>query len=226
MEETNDFIKSEVETIFTSFLSLTNHMSIDYIKPYVFNIEDKINSDFLVIQKYAQEKEIKIFRSQFKIYLYSLIGLRKKSFYKVLELKNALEIEQEDFESYLEHFRWLEEETKNKIIHIFNTYFQIIQEYSEKKEAGLKEFYTIYQAIEISMLYLLPKNYRQNLLEQENFKDLKQEIRMMNCEEKLGNANLGQYFISCLEDYIRKYILAKYGIDLFEFHESRERKRI
>lgn len=227
MDEFSQFLfEKKIEKILVAFFCISEKMNIDYIKAHVLHMEDKIASDFLAIKKYKEEKEIKNFCSQFKIYLYSLIGLRTKSFYNALELQNTLEVEQEDYEYYLENFGYIEEDLKNKLYHILNTYLQIIESGSKTKEEDFKELYAFYQTIMICIFHLLPRNYRQSLINQENFKDLKQEIRIIKYEETFKNTDFKKSYISWLEDYIRKYILAKYGIDLFEFHESRERKRI
>lgn len=220
----NEIINEKIETMFNAISNFCEYLNLQYAKTFALNIENKIESDFLAIKKYTEAKEIKILYSQFKIYVHSLIGLRTKSFLKVLELQNELGMEQEDFVEYIENFSYIEEELKNKIFHIFSTYFQIIE--SKGQVEDFKELYVFYQMTMIYVLHLLPKNYRQSLIEQENFKDLSQEISKIAYEENFKNINLGRKYISCLEDYIRKYILAKYGIDLFEFHESRERKRI
>ena len=205
---------NEVASEFYSFISDEDIKDIDNF----FNNSEYVDEDMTIFGLYCSNENDKTRKGLFKMVqenvLYSLIGFRNKSFEKTIEnSSNSIKLE-EDRRSYDDHWVTTFNEVKPVIVSIFKKYYEIV--ISKGKAEDLKEMKAIYQTICYYFFKLLPKNYQNELLKNEQFE-------LLTCIES-DFTNPNEYYISKIDYKIRNFILQKYRVDLFEEFYNIQRK--
>ena len=97
---------------------------------------------------------------------------------------------------------------------IFKKYYKIVYENGKKED--YKELYAYYQTLLLSILYMLPSLYAQELLKTEEYKDLKEVMKICKLDETLEDVNIKTVYLDSLELSIRKHISDKYNTDIYD----------
>ena len=214
----------QVNKIYRDYLQINQNIRIEYIEQFLSNIDETIAKDFEAIINYNSGKEREIIKIKLEMLLFSFIGLRKKEFYKKLELSNKANQITEDIDEYYENFVFNMSEIRNSLKNIFKIYYEILIEKNQKND--LREIYTIYRTIMMCIINTLPDSYRNELFDTYNFKVLKQELDVLKSYENYTPTIRSITDIKDIEKNLIKYIEEKYDVDLYDFTKEMERKRV
>ena len=214
----------QVNKIYRDYLQINQNIRIEYIEQFLHNIDETIRKDFEKIINYNSGKEREIIKIKLEVLLFSFIGLRKKEFYKKLELSNKANQITEDIDDYYENFVFNMSEIRNSLKNIFKIYYEILIEKNQKND--LREIYTIYRTIMMCIINTLPDSYRNELFDTYNFKVLKQELEVLKSYENYTPTIRSITDIKDIEKNLIKYIEEKYDVDLYDFTKEIERKRV
>lgn len=214
----------QVNKIYRDYLQINQNIRIEYIEQFLSNIDETIAKDFEAIINYNSGKEREIIKIKLEVLLFSFIGLRKKEFYKKLELSNKANQITEDIDEYYENFVFNMSEIRNSLKNIFKIYYEILIEKNQKND--LREIYTIYRTIMMCIINTLPDSYRNELFDTYNFKVLKQELEVLKSYENYTPTIRSITDIKDIEKNLIKYIEEKYDVDLYDFTKEMERKRV
>lgn len=214
----------QVNKIYRDYLQINQNIRIEYIEQFLSNIDETIAKDFEAIINYNSGKEREIIKIKLEVLLFSFIGLRKKEFYKKLELSNKANQITEDIDEYYENFVFNMSEIRNSLKNIFKIYYEILIEKNQKND--LREIYTIYRTIMMCIINTLPDSYRNELFDTYNFKVLKQELDVLKSYENYTPTIRSITDIKDIEKNLIKYIEEKYDVDLYDFTKEIERKRV
>lgn len=214
----------QVNKIYRDYLQINQNIRIEYIEQFLSNIDETIAKDFEAIINYNSGKEREIIKIKLEVLLFSFIGLRKKEFYKKLELSNKANQITEDIDEYYENFVFNMSEIRNSLKNIFKIYYEILIEKNQKND--LREIYTIYRTIMMCIINTLPDSYRNELFDTYNFKVLKQELDVLKSYENYTPTIRSITDIKDIEKNLIKYIEEKYDVDLYDFTKEMERKRV
>ena len=206
--------------IVEKFYKKSEEESLENIDEYLKNIDSNITIDFDMLRSICVSKNRRVSFELFKMYIdnisYECVGLTKKSFYKKVENDGTIKYMQYQQNEYYTKFMAHFDEIEMILIHSLKQYYKIVK--SLNKEEDLREIYAIYQTIGAYIIKMLPEYYRKEFINNEMYEEL------TSVEFNLENVN--SKYIANIDYILRDYIKEKYGIDLFEYVYSEQRKRI
>ena len=210
----------KLNLIVEKFYERSAEESLEDIDEYLKNIDSNITIDFDMLRSICVDKNRRVSLELFRMYLdnfsYACVGVTKRLFYKKVENDSNIKYLQYQQKQYYTNFVDNIDDIEMILIHSLKQYYKIVK--SLDKDEDLREIYAIYQTLGASIIHLLPEYYRKEFFNNEMYDELNSvEFNLENVSSK---------YIANIDYILRDYIKEKYGVDLFEYVYSEQRKRM
>ena len=213
--------------ILDKIIELSEKMNNDYIISYLEKIGEKIEIDLASIKNIYLKDISELQKNKLKIFFKKSFLISSKTFFDILDLETKNKILNQDIDEFNGNFSTFlayNETFKNEIIFTFERFIKIVVENGNVND--LKYVYSFYQTMIIGFLSSLPKNYRNEILNQENFLDVKQEVETIKYDYDLKICSTYIFYRLIIEKEIDKFLKEKYNQSLFVENVGFTRKRI
>ena len=171
------------------------------------SIEQELNYLQSIIEKIDKQKEFDVLKLNLKSLVYSFPTVRNKRESETLLIDAEVESILEEKKDYNSRFIPRFYEIKEKIISIFNLYYQTYLLYGARRD--LKEIYAIYNALVYYLISTLPESYKEEVINCcQSFSYLPSELS----DNNMRSVYLMKKFDISLIEYITK----KYKINTFK----------
>ena len=213
-EEKRLELLGQSEYIYNDFYDLSSKLKLDYIKRYINGVNWQIEYIFDTVEKIHNDTLRKIFLKEIKnIFLIHFSLGDRKTFENIMDSSVDIYTLQKDSERFYQNFKENYLDMKNKIVSIFKKYYECVLESGKKED--YKEFYAYYQTLLLSILYMLPQSYAKRLLETDEYKGIKDGMKIYKYNESLEDVNTKSVYLDSLELSIKKTLCDKYGADVY-----------
>ncbi|MBE6161784.1 MAG: hypothetical protein E7158_06165 [Firmicutes bacterium] len=166
-------------------------------------VEYELNYLQSLIEKIDRKKYAEVFKLNLKNALYSVSPLKVKRESESLLIGAEVEAILEEKKDYDSHFLPRFYEIKEKIIYIFQKYYESFLLYGTRRD--LKEMYAIYNALIYYLISTLPETYKEELIDCcESFSYLPTELS--------DNSMRSAYLMKKFDISLKEYVMKKYKI--------------
>lgn len=223
IEKISFFKDEKFNEIYQEYYKLNKHVKAEEMREFVENIDTHLHNDFLIIKMYNESKEREFFKLQMQRILFSLFGIRKKSFDKYIE--NGFKIEKltNEMAIYFENFALDLDEVENSLINSFKIYYDIVL---WRSGYNIEEVYTTYKTMLVSIIHMLPQTYREDLFETNYFRSLKNDLLCLECYDDFTTSFQMAFDIKKFDTILKEHLSARFGVDLYDYSLNKERKLV
>lgn len=225
LERTSMFKDEKVNEIYQEYYKLNQNVNIEEMEKFLENIDLHLHNDFLMIKMYNEHKETELFKIHMQRFLFSLFGVRKKSFDKYIENGFKIKKLENEIGEYFEIFALDLDDLENGLINSFKIYYDIILSRPAYKDYVI-EIYTTYKTIIASIIHMLPQSYREDLFETNHFSSLREDLKKLECYDNFTTSNQMAFDLKKIDNTLKDYLKSRFGVDLYDYSLNKERKLV